>query len=401
MNALPRTAVIGVDSPIGLTVLRELGEHGVPLVAMGRKPRALGRYSRHAHDFHVIPKGPMAEWLPGFVAAHGIKVVMAISEGDLVQLAQLKYSIPGCTLLVPDADRLALILDKGRTLAAARAAGIDTPESWQPEAGDDLAALAADLAFPVAIKWSDPPAITPLLDAHGLDFEKIEYAANAAQLLAILHRYDALGQWPLVQTWCPGYGFAQILNMHEGRATLRFQHRRLREWPPSGGVSTFCAAIAPDEHQAQMPRSEALLAHIGWRGPAMVEYRHDPATGKYWLMEINGRFWGSMPLAYHAGAHFAWEAYRTAILGQHAGAATPIAAVRARYVIADVKHFAKVVFTNCNQLSWMQRLRFGAAFAAQFLDPRVHYYIWSIKDPMPFFGDLLHIIRKVLRLDRP
>ncbi len=400
MHALPKTAVIGVDSPIGLTVLRELGGNGVPLVAMGRKPRALGSYSRHARDYHIIPKGPIADWLPGFVARHDIKVVMAISEGDLVQLAALKHSIPGCTLLVPDADKLALILDKGRTLEAARAVGLDTPSSWQPRAGDDLDALAANLAYPVAIKWSDPPAITPLLGLHGLDFEKIEYAANAAQMLAILHRYDALGQWPLVQTYCPGYGFAQILNIHHGYATLRFQHQRLREWPPTGGVSTFCTGISLDQHQAQMAQSEALLAHIGWQGPAMVEYRHDPATGTYWLMEINGRFWGSMPLAYHSGAAFAWEAYRTAILGQSEPGGAPSANIRARYTIADVKHFARVVFANCNSLSWTQRLRFGAVFLGQFLDRHVHYYIWSIKDPMPFFGDVLHGIRKVLRLDR-
>lgn len=33
----------------------------------------------------------------------------------------------------------------------------------------------------------------------------------------------------------------------------------------------------------------------------MVEYRHDPKTGKYWLMEVNGRFWGACRLRYIAG----------------------------------------------------------------------------------------------------
>ena len=36
----------------------------------------------------------------------------------------------------------------------------------------------------------------------------------------------------------------------------------------------------------------------------MVEYRHDPSTGRCCLMEINGRFWGSLQLAIDAGVDF-------------------------------------------------------------------------------------------------
>jgi protein-tyrosine-phosphatase len=36
----------------------------------------------------------------------------------------------------------------------------------------------------------------------------------------------------------------------------------------------------------------------------MVEFKYAPATGEFRLMEINGRFWGSLPLAVAAGADF-------------------------------------------------------------------------------------------------
>ena len=55
----------------------------------------------------------------------------------------------------------------------------------------------------------------------------------------------------------------------------------------------------------------------------MVEYRHEPGSGRYWLMEVNGRFWGSQPLAWHCGAHFAWESYRRSVLGQGDAAPAP------------------------------------------------------------------------------
>ncbi len=399
-NIHPKTAIMGVDSPIGLTVLRELGERGVPLLAMGRSARSLGRASRHAHEFALTPRQPIAHWLPEIVAHHDIKAVMAVSEGDLIQLAPLKDTILDCTLLVPDADKLALILDKNRTLALAAELGIDVPASWQPVLAEDFPARAAALSYPVAIKWSYPPAAEASLAEHGLSLEKVEYAADADRLLAILRRYDAVGQWPLVQTWCAGHGLGQMLNMADGRATLRFQHRRLREWPPTGGVSTFCETVPLSRHGEQMAASEALLRRIGWTGPAMVEYRHDPATGRYWLMEINGRFWGSIPLAYHAGAHFGWESYRTQILGETGSEQPALKQLRARFVIPDTKHFMKQVAGDNSSLSLSEKLIFSVKFCGQFLDPRIRYYVWSWRDPKPSFSDLRNGIRKALRRDK-
>ena len=37
-----------------------------------------------------------------------------------------------------------------------------------------------------------------------------------------------------------------------------------------------------------------MLGPIGWHGVAMMEYKQDPRSGDYALIEINGRFWGSL-----------------------------------------------------------------------------------------------------------
>lgn len=389
--------VIGANSPIGLTVIRELGERGVPVLAHGTTSRALGRYSRHSRAF-VCEPGPLADWLPRVVRDHDITAVMAISEHHLLQLTQLQGALGDCRVICPDAAQLELVLDKQRTLDVAARLGISVPQSWLPEAGEDFAAKAAVLPYPVAIKWPDPNAVSARLVAHGLDLEKVEYAATADALLAILRRYDPVGAWPLVQTWCPGYGLGQMLHMHGGRATLRFQHRRLREWPPSGGVSTLCEAVPLDLHHEQMALSETLLRAIDWDGPAMVEYRHDPATGTNWLMEINGRFWGSIPLAYHCGAHFGWETYRWQVFGETGEPAPCLRMRKARYVIPDLRHAAAIL--RDGNIGIGKRLRFLATFIASFADWRTRYYVWSIGDPMPFFGDMLGVVRKTLRLDR-
>ena len=388
--------VLGADSPIGLTVARELGARGVRVIAHGRSDRALARFSRFASEF-LLETRPLGAWLPDFAAARGLGAVMAVSEGQLLELATLHGQLGDCRVLGPDAATLSRVLDKAQTLASAAELGISVPHAWQPQPGEDHAARAAKVAYPVAIKWADPNAVQAGLTGAGLPLEKVEYAADAAQLMAILTRYDALERWPLVQQYCPGYGLGQMLNMAGGAASLRFQHRRLREFPPSGGVSSFCASIPLDQHAAQMARSEALLAAVGWQGPAMVEYRYDPASGTYWLMEINGRFWGSIPLAWHCGAHFAWEAYRCGVLGECGRGAGPIRQRRARYVIPDAKRLVLVL--RDPQVRIGERLSALARFWLDFLDPRVRYYVWSWRDPGPLFGDLAGIVSRLWRRD--
>ena len=400
-HPLPPAIVLGVDTAIGLTVVRELGRFGVPVIAIGRSAYSVGGASRYCTRFVLRLKDrALADWLPDLIAETRAAALFSISEGDLLELSALSDTIGACRVLTPRKDKLDIVLDKLKTLEAARAVGILTPESWQPCVGEPLAERAATLAYPVVLKWSDPPAMFARLDAAGLAFEKAEYARTPDDLLGRLARYEALGEYPIVQTWVGGYGFGQMLMMADGAARLRFQHRRVREFPASGGVSTLCATVPAELHREQMAKSEALLAAIGWEGPAMVEYRHDPATGRYWLMEINGRFWGSLPLASQAGACFAWEQYRHAVLRELADETIAYRSRRARYAIPDTKRLVQILrdpdIAGAGRPPF-SRLREAASYLAEFFNPRTGYYIWSWSDPRPLLRDVAGILAKLKR----
>lgn len=395
--------VLGIDSPIGLTVVRELGGHGVSVHGIGR-PGAIGAASRHCAAFTPRPQGPLADWLPGLIARTRAGALMAMGEADLLALAALPETIGGCRLLTPRAEPLAIVLDKSETLARAAALGIDTPRGWQPRAAEDFAARAAALAYPVVAKWADPADVLPALARQGIAFVKAEFLRTPGEVAALLTRYAPLGRWPLIQGYCPGHGLGQMLHMADGEATLAFQHRRLHEWPPEGGVSTWCAAEPLDRHRAQMERSIALLRAIGWEGPAMVEYRHDPATGRYWLMEVNGRFWGSLPLARHCGAEFAWEHHRRAILGERTTAAAPRDNLRARYMIPETRRLARILWRRSaiTDPAFVARpWRDLASYVTSFADPRTRYYVLDMDDPGPSLADLRRVLRKALRRENP
>ena len=58
----------------------------------------------------------------------------------------------------------------------------------------------------------------------------------------------------------------------------------------------------------------------------------------------------------------------------------------------DAKHLVAVL--RDGSIPIRRRLAFTARFLADFLDPRVRYYVWSWRDPRPMLADLAGAIRR-------
>jgi predicted ATP-grasp superfamily ATP-dependent carboligase len=392
----PPVIVVGIDSPIGLTVVRELGAAGVEVHGIARDRRGLGLYSRHLAQGY-LREGDLPAQLLQIARESGATLVMSVSMGDSLALraAADKGLLPGLTPLVPPAAKLALVNDKAAICAVAERLGIPVPRTWQPTAADVDCAPPPGIGFPCILKWRDPEKAAAPLARLGLPLLKCEFAHDEAELRAALARYRPAGIWPLVQSYCPGTGLGQMFLMKDGRALMRFQHRRLHEWPPEGGVSTLCESVDPDRHRELLQRSEALLREIGWEGSAMVEYRHDPATGATALMEINGRFWGSLPLASQAGARFALGTYLALGLGYDLPERPFRASLRCRYMVPETRRLLRV--TLGRKAIPDRSLAFSPArellrWIGGFFGGR--YYVFSLRDPLPFLADIGFIARE-------
>lgn len=380
--------VLGIDTPIGLAIIRDLGRRGVTVYGIARSEAAPGLSCRYLHR-GVLRADDVVAQLRRLADDIGPAALFAIAETDILALNRARGQLPGYRFMFADGMRMERVLRKDLTYAAAAQAGVFVPRTWHPASIEDGAAAAAQARFPVVLKWADPNAMIPLLRQAGMQLEKARHCSDAAALMAALRRYQQLARFPMVQEYCAGYGLGQFVLMKDGQALCRFQHRRLHEWPPQGGTSTLCVSLPCSQHADLMRQSVALLRALEWEGVAMVEYRYDAATGNAALMEVNGRFWGSLPLAIRSGASFPWYCYQALALGRQPAVKAYAEGVRCRYMTAETRRLMHV-------RTW----RALAGYLVEFLRPRSGYFVFDWRDPLPLWRDLRHSVLQRVPLRR-
>ena len=174
-----------------------------------------------------------------------------------------------------------------------------------------------------------------------------------------LHSLLANGTFPndaglLIQDVVLGSGVGVSVVCDHGRVIAWFAHRRLREQPPSGGVSVYCESIAlPQELQRYCA---ALIEATTWHGPAMFEFKVDEA-GKAYLIEVNARLWGSVQLAIDCGIDVPHLMYRLARGEPVASSAGYAVGRRLRWLIGDLSHLYMVLWGKNVGAATASRLR--------------------------------------------
>jgi hypothetical protein len=188
------------------------------------------------------------------------------------------------------------------------------------------------LTFPVAIKPRGHRLFAST--AHHVNF-KVRYARSLAELQQILKTVADDLSHVLVQECLPGVGVCVGVIADHGIPLAMLAYRRLRELPLTGGVSVVRETIALNERLRQYVT--ALLNAIKWHGVAMVEFKYDPATQQYYLMEINGRFQGATALIMDAGLNFPYFLASLYLEGKIEGPTTYRVGIRERWLRGDLE----------------------------------------------------------------
>jgi predicted ATP-grasp superfamily ATP-dependent carboligase len=287
-----------------LAVVRSLGAAGYRCIVTSSSRASIAGGSRFVTRTVTVPNAleqptEFADVIVALVAAERAAVVLPIAEQSLLAILPVRARLSPAIVPFPDLAAFSALTDKERLLEEASRLGIAIPAQEIVRDVDAVASMdLSGLHYPMVLK----PARSVNESAGVRATFSVTYASDASELQRKLRALPPAAFPLLLQQRVVGPGTGIFLLLWDGKLKAQFAHERLSEKPASGGESVYRESVAIDEELRD--RSRALLDRFGWRGVAMVEYKRDSATGQPYLMEVNGRFWGSLQLAIDSGVDF-------------------------------------------------------------------------------------------------
>lgn len=383
-----------------LAAVRSLGRAGYGVEVCSEDGASLAGASRHAGADHPVtsPASDPDAFAEEVVAASSraaADVVLPATEASMLALLPRRGELGDAVIPFGGIDAFRALSDKDRVHELAGDVGLAVPEQVVVASPGDAGPV--DLGWPVVIK----PSRSVHTQGGGLAKAGVAYATSPEELSGRLEEIPDSAYPVLLQRRIEGPGTGVFLLRWKGGTRAVFAHRRLREKPPSGGVSVYREAVeaAPE----LVSRCERLVDAVGWDGVAMVEFKEDADTGTPYVMEVNARLWGSLQLAIDAGVDFP-RLLVEAALGE--GEREPPSyreGVRSRWWWGDVDHLvAKLRGARPVEAgpAGAGRLRAVAAFLLPWR-PGDRYEVLRAGDPGPFLRETGQWLREALAAEKP
>jgi predicted ATP-grasp superfamily ATP-dependent carboligase len=382
--------ILGVEPRITVPVARSLDGIGVPVAVASLSAHDLTLCSRAIFQFLRLPnyeKSPseFITALSAFIRKHGFDTLIPVTDGALSVVSQNYDSLSDLLRLAcPPARIIYRVLNKEETLAIATRCGIRVPREYAVSGLTEIGNIP-DLTFPVVAKPRHKSAA---------EIFKVRYFHSEGEL-ADAFKSGALDD-VILQEYSTGQGVGVEVLYKNGECVAAFQHRRLKEVPHTGGAAAMAVAEPVDRELKNM--ALRLLAGLEWDGVAMVEFRHDPATGAAALMEVNGRYWGTVALAIMAGVDFPAYEWQLAHGITPAVPASYSVGVRWRWSAGLFKR-AHGIIKSSRRVARAEKSSVDGSTSDRSAAKLTHDALWSSSDPLPAVLELLKTGKDLAVLD--
>jgi predicted ATP-grasp superfamily ATP-dependent carboligase len=392
----PTVLVTDAGRGSAIAFIRSLGRKGYRVIAADSDARSPGFRSRYAAERLLYPS---PECAPRELAAtlletareRGVDLIIPVTDAVILPLAEIRERFAGvCTIAMPDPAALEVVTNKLATIELAERVGVPVPRTALVDTVQEALERGPALGWPIVLK---PQKSRLYREQVAIEAFTVCYAESPEQLAEQMARFEGRCA-VLLQEYYRGSGQGVELLMHAGRPLAAFQHRRLREVPVNGGASAFRESVPLDPELYH--HSVQLLAALRWTGLAMVEFKVGAAGPR--LMEINGRVWGSLPLAVKSGMDFPARLAELYLDGPppHPPTETRYAVgVRARNLELDMVWIASVLRGKKRYpFLAMPSRRQGLAALLGLLNPAYKFDILSLDDPRPGLAEIARIVGK-------
>jgi ATP-grasp in the biosynthetic pathway with Ter operon len=362
-------------------VIRSLGRSGYTVHACANQADALGLRSNFAAKGTISPsyEDPyFLEWLDDYVKKNDIRAIVP-SEGFLIAIRPAFSRFVSLLPIPRDEAVVYGCLSKAsvlKTLIANQETAANIPPTVIWEQGMPLPSISSlrKLNTPLFVKGDgtdDMEAGTNLVSREE------SHSAALGRMEQISSRYRRI----LVQGFVPGQGTGAYFLIHRGEIVQEFMNRCLHEVPHTGG---FCSLRESWQHPEMMEDARKKIRALGWEGVAMLEYRWDPISNKFWFIEINARFWAALHLSLYAGIDFP-----TMLLDLHRGE-TPHASrsfepgLQCRYTVPSEIGYVVSRWKD-PAVPLVSKFASVAGWIARFFDPRIYSDLYFPGDRKLYF----------------
>ena len=394
-----RVLVTDGNERAALAVTRALGREQIEVVVGAEVPRSLAGSSRYCQQSIVYPS-PYQEperfvtHLLEAVREHQVDALFPVSDIAMHVLGPEKSRFePQTHIPIPVAAVFQEISDKYRLMRQAVEQGVPIPDTLFVPDGRLEGVIDRITEFPVVIK----PGSSLVKESGRWTKTSVCYANSREELQRLYRERPYLRRPSLIQRRVVGEGQGLFVLMQEGEPLGMFAHRRIRERPPSGGVSVLRESIALPKDMVEATLK--LLQRVKWHGVAMVEFKVDAVSKRPLLMEINGRFWGSLQLATDAGINFPYLLLKMAM-----GRAETVPeygyriGVKSRWLLGDLDHLLMRLMKSDRSLNLPpgtpSKLRSLMSFC-RFFERNLFYEIERVDDLGPSRFEIMQYVKLV------
>lgn len=374
---MKRALVLGSDRSRGaLAGVRALGRAGWWVGVASPAPGGPAARSRYARAWQQVPLpgtegAAFTDAIAEAIGSHGYDVLFAAGDDWMMGLSAVRDALRslGAHVAHPPLETVLLCIDKQTLTAAASDAGLAVPRT--------TVATDAEIAT-----WAGPAVVKSRLHwAPGLparDRVEAVVAPTASAIALAVENIRAAGGDAVLQE--PVYGELMALAgvFTDGRFLGRVQQRSDRVFP-SMGISSRATTMDVDE--ALSEAVARMLIILGWSGLAQVQFLRG-ADGVPRLIDLNGRFYGSMALAEAAGVNLP-DLLGRATLGQSpSGQGDARAGVRYIRLEGEVPRLVQGRLVR--EVAGTFRFAVGATQA-----------VWDSRDPAPVLGQVTGRLRRL------
>jgi predicted ATP-grasp superfamily ATP-dependent carboligase len=381
-----------------LALVRSLGRHGIS-ITVGEDDHpclaSVSKYCRHRFTYASPSKGPrpFIDSILSELRREKYEMIFPMTDITCYLISEFRDEISEYTQVpMVDRDTFARASEKLEVIETCKGLGLPVPQTWILRERADLDKIMAELPFPVVIK---PRRSRYLIDNSWI-LTGVDYAFSAEELCRKIDNYDRRIPLPLIQERIIGQGAGAFAIFNRGELKAIFSHKRIREKPPSGGVSVLCesAPVSP----LMRDYSIKLLKALGWHGVAMVEFKIDSRDNVPKIMEINGRFWGSLQLAINAGIDFPYMLYRLTKDGDISELSDYKIGLQSRWLIGDIDHLLLIILKSPETLRLPERYPGKLKTLYEFLKfckPNMKHEEFLYADFHPFFHEIKQWCRNI------